>query len=165
VLDATLRVLSAELSNDCPGVQTAVHRLVDVLVVHLLRTWLDADADGAAWSWTAPLDVEVTSALARVQADPARRWTVGALAAAVGLSRAAFARRFTELVGEPPSTYLTRRRLELAARRLRDTTESLRAIADAVGYSSEFTFSRAFTRAYGEPPGRYRANGRGRGRT
>lgn len=72
------------------------------------------------------------------------------------MSRATLARRFAELVGETPLAYLTRWRMDLAARRLRETTEPVGAIARGVGYSSEFAFSRAFSRVRGHPPGRYR---------
>lgn len=78
------------------------------------------------------------------------------LAAEVHVSRATLARRFAELVGEPPLTYLTRWRMDLAARRLKDTTEPVEAIARAVGYTSEYSFNRAFSRHRGQPPGRYR---------
>jgi AraC-like DNA-binding protein len=74
----------------------------------------------------------------------------------VGLSRAAFARRFTALVGQPPLAYLTWWRMTTAARRLRDSDAPLRAIAGQSGYASEFAFATAFKRAYGVAPGQYR---------
>ena len=161
MLDATLRLLAAELVHDHPGARTAVHRLVDVLVLQLLRAWMAQDQpDGVQWHPTAPADETVTAALDLIHTQSARRWTIGTLAAQVGLSRAAFIRRFTTAVGLPPSTYLTRWRLATAARQLRETTEPLVTIARGVGYSSEFTFSRAFNRAYGQPPGRYRTAAR-----
>lgn len=159
-LDETFHLLCDELAHNRPGAQTAVNRLVDVLVVHVLRAWMDTDQAAPEAAPAVPVDGPVAAALERIHAEPSRRWTISALAADVGLSRAAFVRRFTALVGEAPSTYLTRWRLATAARRLHDTTESLGTIAHEVGYSTEFTFSRAFRRAYGEPPGRYRANGR-----
>jgi AraC-like DNA-binding protein len=98
----------------------------------------------------------VGRALAELHARPAEPWTIASLAAEVHLSRATLARRFTELVGEPPLAYLTRWRMDLAARRLKATTEPVQSIARAVGYSSEYAFNRAFTRHRGQPPGRYR---------
>jgi AraC-like DNA-binding protein len=88
--------------------------------------------------------------------DPARAWTVAALAAEAGLSRAPFARRFTELVGRPPLTYLTWWRMLTASRLLRDSDAPLNVVAAQVGYTSEFAFAHAFKRAYGTAPGRYR---------
>jgi AraC-like DNA-binding protein len=157
MLDETLRLLAVELRRDRPGAQFVRERLLDVLFVHGMRAWLASVAGGdlEAPPGLVP-DPAVAAAIARMHADTARGWTLQALAAEVGLSRAAFTRRFTTCVGEPPLAYLTRWRLALAARRLRDSDDSLAVIARDIGYSSEFTFSRAFTRSYHKPPGRYR---------
>jgi AraC-like DNA-binding protein len=72
------------------------------------------------------------------------------------MSRVAFTRRFTSVVGKPPMTYLRQWRLSCAARLLRETDASLAAIARQVGYSTEFAFAGAFRREYGVPPGRFR---------
>ena len=92
----------------------------------------------------------------RCTSAPPSRGRSSRLAAEVHLSRATLARRFTELVGEPPLTYLTRWRMDLAARRLKDTTDPVETIARGVGYTSEYAFNRAFSRHRGQPPGRYR---------
>jgi AraC-like DNA-binding protein len=84
------------------------------------------------------------------------RWTVRDLGAAVGMSKTAFARRFTAMVGQPPLTYLTWWRLSTGARLLRDTDAPLAAIAHQVGYTSEFAFANAFRREFGTAPGRFR---------
>ncbi len=72
------------------------------------------------------------------------------------ISRATLARRFTESVGEPPLAYLSRWRMQLAAQRLKHTSETVETIARDVGYTSEYAFNRAFARHRGQPPGRYR---------
>ncbi|MFC7589846.1 helix-turn-helix transcriptional regulator [Nonomuraea antimicrobica] len=91
--------------------------------------------------------------------DPSHPWSVADLGARVGLSRAAFARRFAALVGQPPLAYLTWWRLAGAGRLLRDTDAPLSEIAARVGYGSEFAFANAFKRQYGLAPGRYRRDG------
>ncbi|CAM5603685.1 hypothetical protein SGLAM104S_00250 [Streptomyces glaucescens] len=95
-----------------------------------------------------------------MQDDPAHPWTVAALAAKCGVSRAALARRFTELVGEPPMTHLTGWRPALAADRLRETAHTLEAIARQVGYGSAFALSTAFKRRYGVSPQEFRGRAR-----
>jgi AraC-like DNA-binding protein len=72
-------------------------------------------------------------------------------------SRAAFARRFVALVGEPPLTYVTRWRMTIAARLLRDTDKTLAQVGSVVGYGSAFAFAKAFRREYAATPGGYRA--------
>jgi AraC-like DNA-binding protein len=155
-IQTALRLLAGELGQRAPGSQAVLDGLIDVLFVQVVRAWLERSDDGTA-SWLRALrDPPIAGALALVHERPAAPWTVEALAQEVNLSRATFARRFRELVGEPPLAYLTRWRLELAARRLRETTDPIDAVARSVGYSSEYAFSRAFARMGSEPPGRYR---------
>ncbi len=91
-----------------------------------------------------------------IHAEPARPWTVEELGMRGGLSRSVFAQRFTTLVGESPLAYLTWWRMTIAGRLLRESDAPLSAVAQRVGYSSEFAFAKAFKRAYGLAPGRYR---------
>ena len=88
--------------------------------------------------------------------NPSHGWTVASLAAAARMSRAAFARRFTELVGEPPMTFLAGWRLAMAADLLRDTDATLDTVARNVGYSSPFALSTAFKRVHGVSPQEHR---------
>jgi AraC-like DNA-binding protein len=102
------------------------------------------------------LDRRVARSLGLLQAEPAKRWTVERLARAVGLSRAAFARRFAAVSGRSPRRFLTDLRLALAASLLEGTDDCLAELAARVGYSSEFAFSRAFKRQHGVAPGTFR---------
>ena len=102
------------------------------------------------------VDQRVARALGLLQAEPAKRWTVERLARRVGLSRAAFARRFVALSGQSPLRYLTELRMALAASLLESADASLAEVALRVGYTSEFAFSRAFKRQYGVAPGVFR---------
>jgi len=138
------------------GSTAVLDRLIDVLLVYVIREWL-TEADSLSASWlTALRDPVLAEVLARIHAEPAAPWNVERLAAAGGVSRATLGRRFVEFVGESPSAYLTRWRLHLAARRLRTTDDSVGKIARSVGYTSEYAFSRAFSRAWGIAPGRFR---------
>lgn len=158
----TLRLLRHELIARAAGWATIVDRLIDVLFVHVIRGWIAGQEDQGT-SWLQALrDPIIARTLTVMHADPAAPWTVELLARQANLSRATLTRRFSALVGEPPLAYLTRWRMELAARSLRETDDAVGAIAHRVGYESEFAFSRAFSRFRGRPPGRYRASVRGR---
>ncbi|MGW6389969.1 helix-turn-helix domain-containing protein [Streptomyces sp. NPDC055103] len=150
-------MLASELLERGPGSQTLVDRLVDVLLAHVVRQWL-ASHDDAGASWLCGLrDPEVAATITLMHEQPAHPWTTEELAQRGGVSRATLTRRFTALVGEPPQSCLTRRRMELAARSLREDREPLSIIAKSIGCTSEFAFSRAFTRARGQSPSRYRS--------
>jgi AraC-like DNA-binding protein len=151
-IGAVLDLLGAEIDRDLPGQPVVLDRLLDLLVVHALRAWFARpDADRPAWL-DAHGDAEVARALAALHAAPARPWRLGELAASVGLSRAALARRFQGAVGESPIAYLAAWRLALAADLLLDPDATVTRVAREVGYANPFTFSTAFKRAYGHSP-------------
>jgi AraC-like DNA-binding protein len=161
-LDATLRLLASEISQPQPGAAAVLDRIVDILLVQLLRAWLATDpARARTPSWLSALTDPVAGpALAVLHTQPGRDWTIPSLAAAIGVSRATLARRFPAQVGCTPAAYLTRWRMDLAAVRLRDTDDTVGAVARSLGYTSEYAFNRAFTRDRSIPPGRYRARSR-----
>lgn len=140
------------------GTSATVPALLDTLLMYILRIRLaEQPTHGSATGWAAALnDPPVTAALHAIHQDPAAPWTVAKLAAEAGLSRSAFARRFSALVGQPPLGYLTWWRLTTAARLLQATETPLRAIAAQVGYTSESAFANAFKRTHGLAPGAYR---------
>ncbi|MEP6781279.1 MAG: AraC family transcriptional regulator [Gemmatimonadaceae bacterium] len=164
-VQTTLRLLRQELTARRSGSATIIERLIDVLFVHVMRAWMDDSShDNASWL-KALCDPIVSRALTTLHAQPNAPWTIEMLAREVSMSRATLTRRFVSLVGEPPLAYLTRWRMDLAARQLRDTDHAVGAIAHEVGYTSEFAFSRAFSRVRGSPPGRYRVEARRRAAT
>ncbi|MBI1355097.1 MAG: helix-turn-helix domain-containing protein [Acidobacteria bacterium] len=155
-LASTLALLRAELEAPSLGGEALIQHLFDALFVYVIRAWAEqSEPERATW-FSALKDPWLSKALARMHAEPAEAWTVQGLAREAGLSRAAFARRFSEQVGEPPLAYLTRWRMGLAARLLHSSEASVAEIADQVGYESEFAFSRAFKRHRGLAPIRFR---------
>ena len=160
---ATLRLLALELGGRPPGSRAAVGRLIDVILIHMMRAWLRMQEDDATDGWLLALrDPVVARAMTAIHQRPREPWTTESLAREVSVSRATLARRFAHLLGETPPEYLTCWRMDLAAQRLRDTDDTVGAIAAAVGYRSEYSFSRAFTRHRGLAPGRYRRHARER---
>jgi len=149
-------LLTRELTEDDPGQHVVLDRLLDLLLVAVLRAWLaQSPANAPAW-YRARSDPVIGRALRLLQNHPAHRWTVAVLAAETHVSRAALARRFTELVGEPPMTFLAGWRMALAADLLRETDATLEAVAQQVGYGSSFALSAAFKRMRGISPQQHR---------
>jgi AraC-like DNA-binding protein len=150
-------LMSAEVSRDEPGQQVVLDRLLDLALIAALRAWLARPATDPPGWYRAHGDPLVGQALRLIHDDPARPWTVATLALAAGASRAAFARRFSALVGQAPMTYVTRWRLDLAAEALHNTDATLSAIARQVGYANAFALTVAFKRIRGTTPQLYRA--------
>jgi AraC-like DNA-binding protein len=155
--DPVLDHLAAEVALDVPGQQVVLDRLLDWMLVCTLREWFDRpDGEPPGW-WAAQRDPVVGDALRLLHADPAAPWTIAALADGTKVSRSTLAKRFADLVGEPPLTYLTRWRMTLAADLLAQGDKSTVAeVARAVGYSDPFGFSAAFKRVRGVNPSDFR---------
>jgi AraC-like DNA-binding protein len=152
-----LPLLGNEIVKDDPGQEVVLDRLLDLLLIAVLRAWFSRpEAEAPAW-YRANGDPVVGRALRMLHHNPAHPWTVANLAAEAGVSRASLARRFTELVGEPPMTFLTGWRLALAADLLREPDATVSAVARRVGYGSAFALSAAFKRVRGISPQEHRA--------
>jgi AraC-like DNA-binding protein len=149
-------LLADEMSRDRPGQEVVLDRALDLLVVTALREWFDRPGVTAPAWYSAQSDPLVGRAVQLLHNHPEQQWTVSSLAAAVGASRAALARRFTGVVGEPPIAFLTTWRLALAADLLGEPEMTVARVARRVGYASPFTFSTAFKRHYGISPQEHR---------
>ncbi|WBB77741.1 AraC family transcriptional regulator [Micromonospora sp. WMMD882] len=152
-----LEVFEAEVARDEPGQQAVLDRLLELVLIGALRDWFALPEASAPRWYHAAADPVVGPALRAIHDEPARPWTVGTLAREARVSRATFARRFAELMGEPPISYLTGWRLCLASDLLQRTDDTIGSIARQVGYSGAYALSAAFTREYDVPPGRHRA--------
>jgi AraC-like DNA-binding protein len=158
--DAFIRMALAESREKRIGAVGMLSRLGELMFAELVRRHLEQlpqDSGG----WLAGLrDRHVGRALALLHAEPQRDWTLEQLAREAGLSRSAFAARFTGFVGLAPMQYLKRWRLQLAAAQLADGMDSIAEIGTRAGYESEAAFSRAFRSAVGVPPGEWRRQSR-----
>ncbi|MEL7155901.1 MAG: AraC family transcriptional regulator [Actinomycetota bacterium] len=151
-LPGLLALMANETRTPRPGAESVVTRLCDIFVIQTIRSWIDGTPH-TAQGWVGALrDPVVGPAIALIHRQPAHPWTVGELAAAVGMSRSAFAARFTELVGQPAKAYLTEWRMQVARDILGTESTSIAEIAQRLGYGSEAAFSRAYKRTIGEAP-------------
>jgi AraC-like DNA-binding protein len=148
-------LLGAEIVRDEPGQEAVLDRLLDLLVITVLRDWF-ARPDAPPW-YRAYGDPVVGHALRLLQHNPAHPWTVEELARECGISRAALARRFQELVGEAPIAFLTSWRIALAADLLLEPGATIGSVAEQVGYGTPFALSTAFKRLRGISPREHRA--------
>jgi AraC-like DNA-binding protein len=163
-LESSLKFAAAEAAESRPGSATVLARLSELLFVEAVRRCIGAmPADRRGWL-AGVGDRFVGKALAALHAQPAYGWTVDELARRVGLSRSAFAQRFTQLLGQAPMQYLGCWRLQVAAQDLLSGPNSIAAVAERVGYESEAAFNRAFKRQFGMPPASWRrSQGKGIG--
>jgi AraC-like DNA-binding protein len=152
-------LLLEEMVREEVGQASLLDRLLDALVVSAVRQWALGRGDSAPAWLDASSDPPVAEALRLLHDRPGEPWSLVTLARAVGVSRAALARRFRDRVGESPMAYLTGWRMALAADRLRQSTDTVARIAGEVGYPSPFSFSNAFKRVYGRSPSAYRSLG------
>jgi AraC-like DNA-binding protein len=139
-----------------PGRGIALSRLMDLLFVEAIRYWLVTTDEQRRGSVGALRDPRIGAPLVRMHEQPGRAWDVEALAAEVAMSRSSFAQRFVELVGEPPSKYLTRWRMQRAAHLLLAAGKTIAQTAAQVGYDSEAAFSRVFKRYMHVSPAAFR---------
>lgn len=155
-LHGLLQLALSEAATPRPGTTTLLTRLTEVMFVEVLRTYMESlPAEQTGW-FAGLRDPFVGRALQQLHAAPDRHWTVEELGRAVGLSRSALVDRFNALIGQPPMTYLTQWRIQLATQLLRDSHTSVAAIGSQVGYASETAFNRAFRRVVGLPPAAWR---------
>ncbi|WP_017583168.1 AraC family transcriptional regulator [Nocardiopsis valliformis] len=153
---AAMDLVVEETLKERSGQQVVLDRLLDLVLICALRHWFDRPETRAPSWYPAMADPVVGSALRLMHERPAQPWTVASLAERCGVSRAALARRFHTLVGEPPMAYLTEWRITRAVEHLREGETTVETIAHRVGYSSAFALSVAFKRLRGTTPTDYR---------
>ncbi|MEU8894727.1 AraC family transcriptional regulator [Nocardia sp. NPDC048505] len=153
-----LEKAAIDSAHHLAGSQALMDRLLDWALVCTLRTWFDQAGAGAPTWYRGLSDPIVAPALKAMHASPSRSWSVATLAAEAGVSRALFAKRFTDLMGRPPLSYLTDFRMDEAEELLAGTEQTIAQIAKAVGYADPFGFSAAFKRYRGQSPTAFRAS-------
>jgi AraC-like DNA-binding protein len=155
-LENSIRYLASEAGSARAGRTVLLSKMAEALFIETLRRYMEQLTPEQTGWLAAARDPVVGLALSLLHRSPRRHWTLDNLAAAAGTSRSVLSERFTRYLGEPPLTYLTRWRLQLAAQLLKTTRRSIMQLADDVGYESEAAFNRAFKREFGAPPAQYR---------
>ncbi|WP_116025161.1 AraC family transcriptional regulator [Thermomonospora umbrina] len=156
--DSTLiPVLTREVTRQGPAQGVMLDRLLDLLLIAVLRAWFDRPETKAPAWYQAHTHPVAGEALRLFHENPARDWTLARVAAEVGVSRATLAECFRNAVGTPPMTYLTEWRLALAADLLLQSDATLNTVARQVGYANGFALSSAFKRVYGISPQEHRS--------
>jgi AraC-like DNA-binding protein len=148
-------LISRELQQSAPGQQTVLDRLLDVLLVLVIRASYDRSASAPRW-YLAAEDPRLGRALQAMHEEPEHRWTVPKLAQISAMSRPSFARNFERALGQTPMQYLTDWRLTLAREFLLTGELTMEQIARRTGYNSPNAFAATFRRHHGVPPGRWR---------
>jgi AraC-like DNA-binding protein len=156
-LESSILHLVEEAASGRVGSEAMLAKLSEALFVDTLRRYVGSLPEQQTGWLAGTRDPVVGKSLGLLHSRIAHPWTIADLADEVGISRSALVERFTRYLSEPPMTYLTRWRLQLAARSLEKTSRGVADIAADIGYESESAFNRAFKREYGQPPGRYRS--------
>jgi len=157
-LENSILHLVEEAVSGGVGSEAMLAKLSEALFVDTLRRYI-AGLPQQQTGWLAGTrDPVVGKSLGLLHGRISHPWTIADLADEVGISRSALVERFTRYLSEPPMTYLTRWRLQMAARALERTSRGVAEISADVGYESEAAFNRAFKREFGLPPGRYRSD-------
>lgn len=159
-IESSFQLAASEIAAGRAGSVTLVSKLSELLFVEAVRRYL-MELPAEQRGWLAGLrDPIVGRALQLLHSRANEPWTAESLAREVGLSRSAFAERFTTLIEQPPMQYLAQWRMQVAAQRLRDSQGSVAQIAFDVGYESQAAFNRAFKREFGMPPAAWRRQAR-----
>jgi transcriptional regulator GlxA family with amidase domain len=160
-LESSILHLVEESVSGRVGSEAMLTKLSEALFVDTLRRYVDGLPEQQRGWLAGARDPIVGKSLGLLHGRVAHPWTIAGLADEVGISRSALVERFTRYLSEPPMTYLTRWRLQLAAQLLKKTSRGLADISTDIGYESEAAFSRAFKREFGQPPGQYRNDHKG----
>lgn len=153
-LKSTFNQLSAEYMAQKPGTEIIINKLTEVVLFELIR--INFCREKSNPFLMALNDKRISKALQLMHELPNESWTIENLASEIGMSRAAFARRFRELVGQTMFVYLSQLRIQKAKEMLKTTKLSVTDIAINIGYESERSFNKTFGKYTGMTPKQYR---------
>ena len=155
-LSGVSRLMAEELDRHALAGSYIIGRMLEVLCAEAIRAHMEAVPAQASNWFRGIQDAVVSKAMAAFHAQPGAAWSVPQLASVVSMSPSRFAARFTEAVGDSPMVYVTKWRMNVACRMLRDSRQSVDRIANAIGYESQAAFSRVFRKYLGASPAHWR---------
>ncbi|SFQ65500.1 AraC-type DNA-binding protein [Roseivivax halotolerans] len=155
-LDLVCDLILQENAAGRPGSAVMVSRLLDLLLIQVLRRWAQSAETLPGWL-AAARDDRIARVLAAIHKDPAQDWTNERLAALSGMSKSSFVARFRQVMGHQPGTYVRHWRLDRAAEAIQHSNATIDTVAATVGYASQEAFSRAFHSRFGTTPSAWRA--------
>lgn len=146
VLNWALQRLAHEFATPSLGSSIVIQHLGHIMLVQVLRIYLAQEGNSTPSWLLAVSDPRIGAAIQAIHADPSRAWKIEDLARIAGTSRSTLALRFKQKAGVAPLEYVSRWRMQLAARALKSDNTTISAIAQRLGYNSDSAFSHAFKR-------------------
>jgi len=154
ILRGNLEQFGAEFRGNDVGRSLALHNLAPLMLLQIFRTYLASAKNDRNWL-VALADPQLSKAIDAMHFEYQRDWSLEGLARVAGMSRSGFALKFKAQVGVAPMDYLTNWRIQIASELLGSGSQTVSAVALAVGYESESAFSAAFKRVMGCAPRQY----------
>jgi AraC family transcriptional regulator of arabinose operon len=142
-VEALQRMLTASRLGGPGATELAMNALEEALL------WAFRHIAGDRWL---ALDARIRKAIDWLAADPARPFSIAALARHSGLSDSRLSHLFKAELQMTPRQFSEKLRLDLAAQLLAHTGLSVAEVAHKAGFTDPFYFSRRFARAFGRAP-------------
>jgi len=152
---SVVKLIDAEMQSENDRGSRIADRLTEVLFLQLLNHYVSHSEDTTGFL-AALRDRRVFRALTLIHKEPEYAWSLESLGERVGMSRATLVRRFQEVIGVAPMTYIADWRIMKAHSLVRYSAMPFEQIADSTGFASARTLSRAFQRRYGCTPNELR---------
>ncbi len=156
VLHRCFELMLGEVAHPGLGTKAMTEVLMKQCLIVLLRQHL-LEGAGPSPLLLALHEPRLARAVLDVLERPGAPYSVESLAVLAGMSRAAFAERFSQVFQQTPMDFVQRVRLRIAANLLASTDLPVKVIASTIGYASRSSFSRMFEQAYGTSPSDFRA--------
>ncbi|HSC46625.1 MAG TPA: AraC family transcriptional regulator [Gammaproteobacteria bacterium] len=154
-LHALARMMMSEYESGGTGGQAVLERLAEIMYVMIIRHYMQSQPQQRGLL-AAIADPRLAGVLGAIHQDPGHDWQVQELADLAGMSRTAFAQKFSAMLELTPMQYVTHWRMHLAKDLLSDRRNTVTKIAEQLGYQTEAAFRRAFKRVSGSAPGKIR---------